>query len=179
MLIHPNVQLEIARQRHAELLADAERHRIESASRQLRPRPFSYPALERGRELLCRLRRVNGRDAAAPRPELAESILIRHSRDGDRAALEHLAALDSRTLAEGAFLLAEVDGELVAAAPLDSEATSLSDPFRRSADIRELLELRARLIRRSRVAVGGRHRSRRAVVDGAWEVRHDGAHGTN
>jgi hypothetical protein len=42
------------------------------------------------------------------------------------------------------FLLAEVEGELVAAAPLDGEREPLSDPFRPTANVRELLRLRAR-----------------------------------
>jgi hypothetical protein len=62
--------------------------------------------------------------------DLLEPILIRYSRDGDRAALKRLAALDSRRLGEGTFLLAEVDGELVAAAPLELDGEPLSDPFR-------------------------------------------------
>jgi hypothetical protein len=52
----------------------------------------------------------------------------------------------------GPFLLAEVDGELVAAAPLDLDAEPLSDPFLPTANLRELLKLRARQIRRSRGA---------------------------
>jgi hypothetical protein len=135
--------------------------------------------LHRVRELSARLRRIRGQHALGTDLELLEPILIRNSRDGDRAALERLAALDSRTLADGAFLLAEVDGELVAAAPLDVDEEPLGDPFRPTAAVRELLGLRARHIRRSRGAVDDRQRSRRAVMDGAWEVRHDGAQGTN
>jgi hypothetical protein len=79
-------------------------------------------------------------------------ILIRYSRDDDHVALERLAALDSRTLPKGPFLLAEVDGELVAAAPLDLDAEPLSDPFLPIANLREMLKLRARHIRQSRGA---------------------------
>jgi hypothetical protein len=137
--------------------------------------------LRRVRELSARLRRIRGRHALATEPEALETILIRYSRDADRAALERLAALDGRRLADGAFLLAEVDGELVAAAPLDVDEEPLSDPFRPTAAVRELLGVRARHIRRSRGAasVDERQRSRRAVMDGAWEVRHDGAQSTN
>jgi hypothetical protein len=88
--------------------------------------------------------------AAAAHLDLLEPILIRYSRDGDRAALKRLAALDSRRLGEGTFLLAEVDGELVAAAPLELDEEPLSDPFRPTATLRELLRLRARQIRSRR-----------------------------
>ena len=81
--------------------------------------------------------------------ELAGPILIRHSRADDRAALQQLAELDSRTLPEGSFLLAEVGDELVAAAPLDIDCEPLKDPYRPTANVRELLELQARYIRRS------------------------------
>jgi hypothetical protein len=84
--------------------------------------------------------------------ELTGPILIRYSRDDDQVALERLAALDSRMLPEGPFLLAEVHGELVAAAPLDRDTEPLSDPFLPTASIRELLKLRARQVGRSRVA---------------------------
>jgi hypothetical protein len=84
--------------------------------------------------------------------ELTGPILIRYSRDDDHVALERLAALDSRMLPEGPFLLAEVHGELVAAAPLDRDAEPLSDPFVPTANVRQLLKLRARQVGRSRVA---------------------------
>lgn len=83
-------------------------------------------------------------------------VLIRTSdeRDGGRLAL--LADLDSRTLPAGAFLLAEVDGELVAAVSLDTNEPALADPFRPTARIVELLELHARELRR----VGAERRAR-------------------
>jgi hypothetical protein len=64
-----------------------------------------------------------------------------------------IAALDSQTLPEGSFLLAEIDGELVAAAPIDVDAEPLSDPFRPTANVRELLRLQAGYVRRHRDAV--------------------------
>jgi hypothetical protein len=98
------------------------------------------------RELSSYLGGISSRDVPA---QLSEPVLIRYSRDDDRAALERLAALDSRKLAGDAFLLAEVEGELVAAAPLDLDQEPLSDPFRPTASIRRLLRLQARQIRRS------------------------------
>jgi hypothetical protein len=82
--------------------------------------------------------------------ELDGSILIRQSRNEDKAALERLAALDSRTLPAGSFLLAEVDGELLAAAALEYDTESLSDPFRPTRNLRELLALQARHIQTAR-----------------------------
>jgi hypothetical protein len=89
-------------------------------------------------------------DREAYQLELEGSILIRYSEAGDEAALERLAALDSRTLPEGSFLLAEVDGEVVAAAPLDVDAEPLKDPFRGTLNVRELLALQAGYVRRHR-----------------------------
>jgi hypothetical protein len=70
-------------------------------------------------------------------PPGAHPILIRRSGTGDEAALEGLAALDSRTPPESSFLLAEVDGELMAAVPLDiDDEELLGDPFRPTAERR-------------------------------------------
>lgn len=84
--------------------------------------------------------------------ELGGPILIRYSGDGDQPALERLAMLDSRPMPAGSFLLAEVDGELVAAVPLDSNDEPLSDPFRPTANLRELLRLQAAHVGRHRGA---------------------------
>ena len=70
------------------------------------------------------------------------SVLIRAARGSDGPALDKLAALDSATVPTGSLLVAEADGKLVAAL---SAATGerIADPFRRTADVVELLELRA------------------------------------
>ena len=67
-------------------------------------------------------------------------ILIRCSGRRDEAALESRAALGSRVHPEGSFLLVEVDGQLVAAAPLDVDAEPLRDPLRHTGNLRDLLE---------------------------------------
>lgn len=106
------------------------------------------------RERSARLRRALGRDE--PRAfglEPARTILIRYSNADDEAALARLAALDSRRLPKGSFLLGEIDGELVAAAPLDVDEELLKDPFRRTANIRELLRLQSSHVRRHRDAL--------------------------
>ena len=73
----------------------------------------------------------------------AGSIVIRTSRTGDETALARLAALDDRVLADGPFLLAESGGRLVAALPLDG-GDPIADPFLPTAEVSELLRLRAR-----------------------------------
>jgi hypothetical protein len=67
-------------------------------------------------------------------------ITIRSARDADAGALARLAALDSSHVPSGDLLVAEVSGELVAAA---SDAGVIADPFRPTADVVDLLRLRA------------------------------------
>ena len=73
----------------------------------------------------------------------APHISIRLATDADNRTLLRLAALDSAPAPRGSVLVADVDGEIVAARAL-ARARSIADPFRRTADVRELLELRAR-----------------------------------
>ena len=88
------------------------------------------------------------RDRSRRHAELAGTIMIRRSRRDDLSALQRLAELDSRVLPAGSFLLAEIGDELVAAAPLDVDEEPVSNPFKRTADIRELLWRSARRTRR-------------------------------
>lgn len=106
------------------------------------------------RDLFAHLRRALGRhEPRAYHLELEGPILIRYSGVGDQGTLKRLAVLDSRTLPEGSFLLVEIDGELVAAAPIDVDAEPLKDPFRPTANLRELLRLQAGHVRRHRDAL--------------------------
>lgn len=74
----------------------------------------------------------------------SDSLTIRAATPGDERKLIRLAQLDSATYRRtGAALLAELDGELVAALPL-GEGDPIADPFRRTAAIVALLESRAR-----------------------------------
>jgi hypothetical protein len=73
----------------------------------------------------------------------APHIAIRSATSSDRAALIRLAALDSAPVPLGATLVADIDGEIVAARSL-ARPQSIADPFRPTAEFRELLELRAR-----------------------------------
>src|SRR5215208_674204 len=82
------------------------------------------------------------------------SVLIRAARGSDGPALEALAALDSANVPAGALLVAEADGELVAALSASTGAR-IADPFRPTRDVVSLLELRA-----SRSAHEGRRRRR-------------------
>ena len=71
-----------------------------------------------------------------------ESILVRRARPEDARSLRRLAALDSRPAPRGEALLAEAGGEIVAALPLD-RGPVLADPFRPTADLVEMLQIRA------------------------------------
>jgi len=70
------------------------------------------------------------------------AVQIRLCRVGDDPALERLAALDSKTLPPGRFVVAEVDGRLTAALPL-AGGPPIRDPFVRTTHLIPLLELRA------------------------------------
>ena len=73
-------------------------------------------------------------------------IELRLCRVGDDPALEELAALAERPLPFGRFVVALVNGRLVAALPL-AGGHMLTDPFVRTAHLRPLLELRAAQLR--------------------------------
>ena len=73
----------------------------------------------------------------------APHISIRLATQDDDRTLIRLAALDSAPAPNGSVLVADVDGEIVAARSL-AKPRSIADPFRPTEDIRELLELRAR-----------------------------------
>jgi hypothetical protein len=77
---------------------------------------------------------------------LAPTVLIRAARGSDGPALRRLAELDSRPLPEGALLVAEADDEVVAALSMDT-GDKVADPFRRTADVVDLLAFRARRLR--------------------------------
>ena len=68
-------------------------------------------------------------------------VRIRRATAADVPALEYLAGLDSQTWKGGEALVAEVAGELWAAVSLDG-AVAIADPFRRTLDLLDLLELR-------------------------------------
>ena len=73
----------------------------------------------------------------------ASHINIRLANEADNARLVRLAALDSAPVPAGPVLVADLDGEIVAAKAI-AGTRSIADPFRPTADISELLELRSR-----------------------------------
>jgi hypothetical protein len=89
---------------------------------------------------LDRSRLIDGR---APRPEVpGEAVSLRLCSVHDDEALERLAQLEGRPAPRGRFVLAEVNGEIVAALPLPG-GDALTDPFRATAHLVPLLRLRA------------------------------------
>ena len=71
---------------------------------------------------------------------LDPTVVIRAARGSDGDILEQLARLDSQRPLNGDVLLAEQDGELVAALAGDRV---IADPFRPTADVITLLRIRA------------------------------------
>ena len=72
-----------------------------------------------------------------------ESITIRRRTDADTQAIERVAALDSGRVPEGDALVAVVGDEVRAVLPLDG-GRPLADPFERTAELVELLQVSAR-----------------------------------
>jgi len=75
-------------------------------------------------------------------------VVIRFARPRDHGALRDLEALDGRTLPEGARLVAELDGVVVAAIDV-GEGTVVADPFVCTANAVALLRVRARQLRKT------------------------------
>ena len=70
------------------------------------------------------------------------ALTIRPATDADAFALRRLAVIDSAAPPTGDVLLAEMGDELWAAMSVDTGA-AIADPFRPSADLVDLLRLRA------------------------------------
>ncbi len=71
------------------------------------------------------------------------TIVIRLATTADAATLGNLAELDSRHPLAGPAMLAEIDGTVRAALDL-SDGSVAADPFVRTAEVVEMLRLRAR-----------------------------------
>ena len=84
-----------------------------------------------------------------------ETVSLRLGRVSDDPILEQLAALEGRELYDGRHLVAEVNGEVVAALPL-AGGEPLADPFRRTSQLLPLMRQYAATIvpSRSRVSAG-------------------------
>jgi hypothetical protein len=76
----------------------------------------------------------------------APTVVIRAARGSDGIALRRLAELDSARVPAGDVLIAESEGAVVAAHSPTTGAT-IADPFRRTAEVVELLELRGAMLR--------------------------------
>ena len=76
-------------------------------------------------------------------PTLIAPLVIRPADASDARALERLAKLDAARVPAGDTLVAEVDGELVAAYGVD-RGERIGDPFRPTAEVLDLLEYTAR-----------------------------------
>jgi hypothetical protein len=77
---------------------------------------------------------------------LAPTVVIRAARGSDGPALRRLAELDSRPVPAGEVLIAETGDEVVAALSVETGAR-VADPFRRTADVVDLLAYRARRLK--------------------------------
>jgi len=82
----------------------------------------------------------------APLLHAAPTVVIRAARGSDGEVLRRLAALDSARVPAGDVLVAEAEGAVVAAHSPATGAT-IADPFRRTAEVVELLELRGAMLR--------------------------------
>jgi hypothetical protein len=81
-------------------------------------------------------------ERSRPVPPTSEPVALRLCSVHDDAALERLAVLEGRVVPSGRLVLAEVNGTIVAALPLNGGAP-LADPFRSTAHLLPLLRLRA------------------------------------
>jgi hypothetical protein len=76
----------------------------------------------------------------------APDVELRLCKPADDPAIDRLAALSEQPVPFGRLVVALVDGELVAAVSLDGGCL-LRDPFRKTAELAGLLELRASQLR--------------------------------
>jgi hypothetical protein len=107
-----------------------------------------HPEIERqmAAERVNDLRRagaVTRLQEAMPHDAREPEIVIRQARPADDLTLRTLAIADGADRPTGRTIVAEVDGSIVAALPLDG-GEPVADPFRRTADLVALLEARAK-----------------------------------
>lgn len=88
-------------------------------------------------------------------PAHIQHLVLRPATSADTPLMRDLADLDSRRLPAGPHLVAVADGELRAILSL-SDGTVVADPFRRTAELVELL--------RARAAAGEQRASRRRLL---------------
>ena len=114
-------------------------------------------------------------------------VTLRLAREEDREALRRLAELDSSTVPPAPTMVADLDGELVAAVSIADGAT-VADPFVPTADLVDLLRLRVGQLRageHSAPSIGSGRRSlvaraaRLVGLLGAGEERRAAAYGVS
>jgi hypothetical protein len=137
MQMHPDITQGVARQRQADMIAAAERHGIAVRAQ------GNHRGVPRRFADRLRLPWLAAKAPAAQVQPPAVAVVIRLAGDDDAAALASLATLDSRRPLAGPVVVAVVAGELWAARSL-SDGRSIGDPFRQTAGLGALLELRAR-----------------------------------
>jgi hypothetical protein len=98
----------------------------------------SLIARERRGELLRSVARRRERSGDTP----VTRVTLRWAAAADSEGLRRLAELDSASPPHGVALVAEVDGRLRAALPLDG-SEPIADPHHRGAELVELLRVRA------------------------------------
>jgi hypothetical protein len=81
-------------------------------------------------------------------------VIVRRSEPRDARSLARVAGRDSKSVPDGPLLVAEAGGEVLAALPLHG-GEPIADPFRPTAALVALLELRARQLRRIASRHGG------------------------
>ena len=91
-----------------------------------------------------------------------QRITVRHATAADTGRIRALAALDDRKLPAGPWFVAEADDELVALIPVRGGRV-IADPFRRTADLVALLELRAAQLAETAEPAGLLHGVARAL----------------
>ena len=89
------------------------------------------------------------------------NINIRQLTAADSVAVDRLAELESTDAPTGLLLGAEVEGKLLAAMSRAAGAL-VADPFSRTAELRDILELRAGQLLQREAPVHGRLRRRHA-----------------
>jgi hypothetical protein len=116
---------------------------------------------DRQRQLEEQVRSAYLRRNGAETPETSSDavVVLRLCTVQDDAALDRIAELEGVPAPKGRHVVAEVDGRVVAALPLAGGAV-IADPFRPTAHLEPLLELRAKQLapdRDGRSIFGLRH----------------------
>jgi hypothetical protein len=87
------------------------------------------------------------------------TIVIRLATTADSSTVRNLADLDSREPLAGPAMLAEIDGRVRAALDL-SDGSVAADPFVRTAEVIEMLRLRARRLEGTQIDTPLRDRAK-------------------